>query len=103
MKAINQSSDFNEATKNPGIVLIDCHADWCAPCKVQKPILEKFEAAHPEVQVWALNIEEVPELASSFAVKAIPTLIWIRNGEIVSTEVGLKKEAQLESSLEKLR
>lgn len=103
MKTINQSSDFNEATKNPGIVLIDCYADWCGPCKVQKPILEKFEATHPEVQVWTLNIEEVSDLASSFAVKAIPTLIWIKNGEVVSTEVGLKKETQLESSLEKLK
>jgi len=103
MRTIKQSSDFNEATKSPGVVLIDCYADWCMPCKMQKPILEKFEGNHPEVQVLALNIDENQDLANSLSIKSIPTLIWIKNGEVVSTEVGLRKEAQLEVSLEKLK
>lgn len=63
-------------------VLIDFYADWCNPCKVMSPVLEKFEDIY-KIPVVKVDIESYPELTDQYKVLSIPTLILFRNGRPV--------------------
>lgn len=78
--------------------IIDFYADWCAPCKVQKPILEKF-AKENNIEVEYVNIDETPEVAQKYNVRSLPTLVHLKDGKPVTTLVGLQKEATLKTKI----
>lgn len=97
-KITTQTFD-KEITENK-LVLVDCTAEWCAPCRAQKPILEKFgEKNAGNLKIMLLDIEENPEIAQKYKISSIPCMLWFYGGTLVSREVGLKKEAQLEEAL----
>ncbi len=79
-------------------VLVDFYADWCAPCKAQTPILDTLaENLSGELNVVKVNIDQAPELAQTFGVRSIPTLILFRNGEAQATRVGVQTQPQLQA------
>lgn len=76
--------------------LLDFYADWCGPCQMLKPTIEKFEKAHPEVKVTSVNIDEDEELAEKYGVSGIPCLVVLKDGEEVRREVGVMPLKKLE-------
>lgn len=92
IKLTNENFE-SEAIRSQKPVLIDFFAMWCGPCKMLSPIIEKIAAEHPEFKVCKIDIDEVPSLAERFGIMSIPTLMVMRNGEVVRTSVGLKSEA----------
>jgi thioredoxin 1 len=78
--------------------VIDFHATWCSPCKVQKPILEKV-AKELGVEVEYVDIEEQPEMAAKYKVRSVPTMVILKDGEIKNTLVGFHKESMLKEKL----
>ena len=80
---------------NDGRVLVDFFADWCAPCKMLKPIVSKFTEDQSEVNVVMLNVDEHSEIAAEFGVRSIPTLIYLENGEVVNRVTGTQSSEQL--------
>ena len=84
-----------------GMVLKDFYADWCGPCKMMKPVVEEFRAAHPEVDVQAINIDDEEELAEKCEVSTIPCFVLERDGKEVAREVGVMPLRKLEKMMEK--
>jgi thioredoxin 1 len=82
-------------TLNEGRVLVDFFADWCGPCKVLKPTVNKFATEQSDVNVVLINVDEHSDIASEFGVRSIPTLLYMENGEVVGREVGTKSLEQL--------
>lgn len=80
---------------NEGRVLVDFFADWCGPCKVLKPTVEKFGEDQSEVNVVMLNVDEHSDIAAEFKVRSIPTLIYLENGEVVNRVTGTQSSEQL--------
>lgn len=78
--------------------MLDFYADWCGPCLMMKPTMEKFEKAHPEIKVTAVNIDEKEELAEKYGVSSIPCIVVLKDGEEIGRAVG----AQTLKKLEKL-
>lgn len=74
--------NLEEVTKSYQEVLIDFYADWCNPCKVMTPVLEKFEDIY-KIPVVKVDIEVYPELTDQYKVLSIPTLILFKNGDPV--------------------
>ena len=90
------SHDFErEVIKSDKPVLLDFYADWCGPCRMVGPIIEEIAVERSDVKVVKINVDKQPELASRFGVMSIPTLVVIKNGEVVSKSAGAKPKDQI--------
>lgn len=101
---VQDGADFNERVVNSGIpVVVDFHADWCGPCKILGPRLEKAVAKQEgKVTMAKVNIDDHTDLALEYEVSAVPTVIAMKNGDIVDKFVGVKEEDQLEAFIKRL-
>ncbi len=81
-------------------VLIDFFADWCGPCRMMSPVVEAVAGEREDIVVGKINVDEEPELAGKFGVMSIPTLVVIKNGEVVNRVTGARPKAQVLALLE---
>ena len=101
MVLILNNDNFNETIKE-GVTLVDFWAEWCGPCQQMLPILEDFaENQGDTMKVWKVNVDQSPELAASFRVMSIPTLIVLKDWQPVETMVWLKQKSELEEAVSK--
>ena len=91
-----------QTTIQKGLFLVDFSAPWCAPCRALEPVIEKItEKYKNRASVLEINIDEQRELASSFNVQSIPTLMIFKDGEEIERFIGLQSEKLLCSHLDK--
>ena len=84
-------------------VVIDFWAEWCAPCHRVSPILEDLAANYAgRVRVVKVNVDEEIELASRYGVRAMPTFLFLQNGEVVEQLTGARPRADFEARFEAL-
>jgi thioredoxin 1 len=82
-----------------GVVLVDFYADWCGPCKMLEPIVERI-AAGTAATVAKVDVDSQQGLASQYRVQGVPTLYLFANGEPVERLVGARDESTLRSLVE---
>lgn len=78
--------EFNNLV-NDDFVLVDFYANWCGPCKMLSPVLEELENSRG-VKVVKIDVDKNEEVARTYGVMSIPTLIMFKNGELVDKKVG---------------
>ncbi|XP_063164350.1 thioredoxin, mitochondrial [Candoia aspera] len=101
---VQDENDFQDRVlKSQKPVVIDFHAQWCGPCKILGPRLEKVVAKHGgKILMAKVDIDDHTDLALEYEVSAVPTVIAMKNGDVVDKFVGIKDEDQLEAFLKKL-
>lgn len=98
MSIINLTKDsyHNEVMETEKVVVIDFWATWCGPCKMMAPVVEEVAKDYPDVKVCKVNVDEEPELSNAFKIVSIPTIVVIKNGEIIDSVVGYGPKEDIE-------
>jgi thioredoxin 1 len=103
---IQQTSDAsfeNDLLKSNKLVLVDFWAEWCGPCKLLAPTLEKIaEKFQGKLSVLKLEVDQNPNVAVRYQIKGIPTIIFFRSGTMVDQIVGNQPYNVLEVKIENL-
>lgn len=87
---IDSDAEFQAAISSNPVVLVDCFAEWCGPCKAISPILEKHSNAeeYKGVHFIKIDVDEVPETTQKLGVRAMPTFLLFKDGERADELVG---------------
>ena len=95
MTKVNLENFAQEVLKSEKKVLLDFYADWCGPCQMMMPEMEAFAEENENIKVCKLNVDESTDLAVTFGVMSIPTVILFDKGQEVKRFVGAKEKHQI--------
>jgi len=98
-----KSNELAPTLEKPGIVLFDCWAPWCAPCRSFAPIFERVSEKFPDVTFAKVNVDEEPAIAQAFGVQGIPTLVAFRDGVPLFSQAGMLPDRALEDLVGQLK
>ena len=93
------SQEFQDIVAQNDLVLVDFFANWCGPCKMLAPSIDKLAQEHPEAKVLKVDVDQEGSLAMQFGVQSIPTLIVFKNGQAVNRQLGFVPYEALENML----
>ena len=96
---INKDNFHKEVLNSDKPVLLDFFASWCGPCRMVAPILDEIAEEREDIKVCKVDIDEQPELASRYRIMSIPTLMVVKNGQVVNQAVGARPKSQILSML----
>ena len=89
MPKVATNNTFNELIADDKLVIVDFWATWCGPCRMISPILDELEEEMADqITVVKVNVDDADEIAAQFRIMSIPTLLFIKNGQIVDKTVG---------------
>jgi thioredoxin 1 len=93
---VTEATFEKEVLRSELPVLIDFHADWCAPCKQQSPIVEQIaKELEGKLKVVKVDVDRSPRVAASFRVQSVPTLALVHEGQIAGYHPGLQNKQQI--------
>lgn len=99
VKNLNNENFNAEILDRDGIAIVDFYADWCGPCKMMAPVIDKIAEENPELNVAKVNVDESGELAAQYGIMSIPTLIVFKDGKEINRSLGAKNKAAILSLL----
>jgi len=102
-KYIELTNDNFEATTTSGVALVDFWAPWCGPCRMIAPVIDELaEEFDGKAAICKVNTDEQQELSTKFGVKSIPTIVFMKDGEVVDTMVGAASKQAFSDKLNSL-
>lgn len=98
MSNIQNATDEDFASvveQSQGVVLVDFHASWCAPCKAMAPALDAFATERGDVKVIKVDVDEAFDAARRLGVRGVPTIAVFNDGKLVRSRTGAMNKTQL--------
>lgn len=93
-------NNFESVKASDKTVLLDFYADWCGPCRMVSPLVDEIAEENPQYLVGKINVDSEPELAAAFGIASIPTLVVMKDGNIVNQSTGARPKPQILAMLE---
>ncbi|MBK9479986.1 MAG: thioredoxin [Bacteroidetes bacterium] len=96
------ATKFSDLINSEVPTLVDFYAEWCGPCKQMKPILESVKnTVKDQARILKIDVDKNPQLAASFNIQGVPTLVLFKSGEVKWRQSGVVSSQQLNSTLAK--
>ncbi|HRS53824.1 MAG TPA: thioredoxin [Bacteroidales bacterium] len=97
----NFNEIINKSFEKP--LVIDLWAEWCGPCRMIAPIINELANEYEgKAIIGKVNVDNNPTITTKFAIRNIPTILFIKNGEVVDKQVGVAPKAVIESKIKTL-
>ncbi len=93
------SDNLQETLENHDMVVLDFWATWCGPCRQIAPVFEALSEEHTNIVFGKVNADDQSEIAAQYGVRGIPTLLFIKNKEVIETTVGALPRSKLEAAV----
>ena len=93
-----KNENFDEIIKN-GVTVVDFFANWCGPCKMLSPIIERVANDIKDINFVKIDVDKNEDLARRYSIMSIPTIIMFKNGEIILKHVGFISEEKIKEIL----
>jgi thioredoxin 1 len=95
-------TNFQEvAIDNKGVAVVDFWAEWCGPCRMITPIIEELSKEYDgKATIGKVNVDENPEVSMKYGIRSIPTILILKDGEIVDKQVGVTTKQKLVDKIE---
>jgi thioredoxin 1 len=98
---ITQDNIDSMMQSNPKMV-VDCWAEWCGPCRMMGPVIDKMAKEYAGKVVFAkINVDENQKIAQTYKIMAIPTLLFVKDGKVVDQIVGLVPKEEIDEVIRK--
>ena len=101
MKNIDDNN-YDDLIKNSEKLVIKFEADWCGPCRMIAPIFEELSTEYPNIEIVKCNVDKSPNVAVNYGIRNLPTILFIKNGEVVNKQVGALPKSTYKNIIETL-
>ena len=100
IKVFNEENFENEVLNSDKTTIVDFYADWCGPCKMMSPVIDKIAEENAEtIKVGKVNVDDNQGLAMKYNVMSIPTILIFKNGNIAKTFIGVTGKDEIEDAI----
>lgn len=99
--AVAEINDANFDTEvSQGLVLVDCWAEWCGPCRMVAPVLDELSTEMNDISIRKLNVDENQTTAQKLGIQSIPTLLLYKDGKLVDKMIGALPKPQIKKFID---
>lgn len=100
MNKVNEANFQSEVLDSPVPVLVDFSAEWCGPCKMLLPVLERLEQNRKDIKIVKVDIDDNTNLCVKHKISSVPTMMFVKNGQVVKRLLGVLNESQLNAEID---
>jgi thioredoxin 1 len=100
---IQDETEFDALVAAEALLIVDCTASWCGPCKLVAPLMDQLSDQYGDrAKVCKLDLDANPAVAKRLGIKSIPAVMFFKNGELIETKIGVKPYEEFSGALEGL-
>jgi len=99
---IQDETEFDSLLKSESVLVVDCTATWCGPCKLVAPLIDRLADDYRDrAKVFKLDLDSNKPVAKRFGIKSIPAVMVFKQGELIETLVGVKPYEEFTAAVER--
>lgn len=91
------SKDFKELINSNELIIVDFYADWCGPCRMLSPSIEKLSEEYKNIKFVKVNVDDCSELAQELGITSIPAVFFFKDAKVINSFVGFKPYEEIKT------